>query len=118
MKSESSPSKAKKKGAIKTAPTKVAGISPRTPKPALRVPPILLEGDAPPAPPVSGPGHRYALGPTSVSPTATKGAEAAELPESYGTERLHLTARDPNWLYAHWDLSREQLKRYNSLSTH
>jgi hypothetical protein len=42
--------------------------------------------------------------------------EAAELPEAYRTQRLLLTARDPHWLYAHWDLTREQLKRYNSRS--
>ncbi len=86
--------------------------------PKLKIPPILLEGDAPPAPAVSGPGQRYALGPT---PPATPGAApaistGAELPESYGTRQLFLAARDPHWLYAHWDFSREQLKKYNALS--
>ena len=38
------------------------------------------------------------------------------LPESYGTKKLLLTARDPHWLYAHWDLSNEQLRKLNSLS--
>src|SRR5688572_17848226 len=33
-------------------------------KRAIKVPPILLEGDAPLTPAVSGPGQRYALGPT------------------------------------------------------
>jgi hypothetical protein len=42
--------------------------------------------------------------------------ETADLPEAYGTQRLLVTARDPHWLYAHWDLTREQLKRYNSRS--
>jgi hypothetical protein len=46
------------------------------------------------------------------------GVEAQELPEAYGTQRLLLTARDPHWLYAHWDLTREQLRRYNSRSIH
>jgi hypothetical protein len=27
-----------------------------------------------------------------------------------------LTARDPHWLYAHWDMTREQLQKYNKLS--
>ncbi len=39
-----------------------------------------------------------------------------ELPEGYGTERLFLTARDPQWLYAHWDLTREQQRHYNACS--
>jgi hypothetical protein len=45
-----------------------------------------------------------------------RGPELAELPESYGTQRLLLTARDPRWLYAHWDFSLEQLRRYNARS--
>jgi hypothetical protein len=82
--------------------------------PPLKIPPILLEGDAPPAPAVSGPGQRYALGP---SPAAAPAAPAGgELPESYGTQQLFLAARDPHWLYAYWDFSREQLKKYNVLS--
>jgi uncharacterized protein len=80
----------------------------------LKIPPILLEGDAPPAPTVSGPGRRYALGPTPA--TAPAVSSGAELPESYGTQQLFLAARDPHWLYAHWDYSREQLKKYNALS--
>ena len=80
----------------------------------LKIPPILLEGDAPPAPVLSGPGRRYALGPTSAAaPAASAGAE---LPQSYGTRQLFLAARDPHWLYAHWDFSREQLRKYNALS--
>src|SRR5437016_13877928 len=31
----------------------------------IKLPPILLEGDEPTAPSVSGPGQRYALGPTA-----------------------------------------------------
>ncbi len=31
-------------------------------KSILKIPPLLLEGDASPPPPVSGPGQRYALG--------------------------------------------------------
>ena len=77
------------------------------------VPPILLEGDQPAAPPLGGPGQRYALGP--VPPASPAGGEAGlELPDAYGTQRLLLTARDPLWLYAHWDLTREQLRGYNA----
>ncbi len=82
---------------------------------ALEIPPILLEGDEPSRSTASGPGERYALGPLPAG--GPEGSiEAAELPEAYGTQRLLLTARDPHWLYAHWDLTREQLKRYNSRS--
>ena len=35
-----------------------------------------------------------------------------DLPESYGTERLYLTARDPRWLYAYWDMSGQQMARH------
>jgi hypothetical protein len=82
--------------------------------PELKIPPILLEGDEPPAPSASGPGQRYALGQTPAAAPAVQAS--AELPESYGTQQLFLAARDPHWLYAHWDFSREQLKKYNALA--
>jgi uncharacterized protein len=78
-----------------------------------KIPPILLEGDKPESAPVSGPGHRYALGPTApVEKLQTEG----ELPESYGTGTIMLTARDPHWLYTHWDLTDDQQRRYNAFS--
>ena len=80
----------------------------------VELPPLLLQGDAPPPPPVSGPGEKYALGPTP--PAQDFGSDGGELPEAYGTKRLFLTARDPHWLYAHWDLTREQQARYNRQS--
>jgi uncharacterized protein len=80
----------------------------------LEVPSILLEGDAPSAPPKpSGPGERYARPAGTPKPTPP----GQELPAAYGTTRLLLAARDPHWLYAHWDLTREQLKDYNARST-
>jgi hypothetical protein len=80
----------------------------------IEVPSILLEGDQPPAPPVSGPGQKYALG---LAPLTQYFETAeAELPEAYGTRRLFLAARDPHWLYAHWDLTREQQLRCNARS--
>lgn len=84
-------------------------------KPLPKIPAILLEGDEPSPPPVSGPGERYALGPVPPG-LPEQSPELADLPEAYGTQQLLLTARDPHWLYAHWDLTREQLKRYNSRS--
>ncbi|HLX71992.1 MAG TPA: DUF4912 domain-containing protein [Verrucomicrobiae bacterium] len=78
-----------------------------------KIPTILFEGDKPEAAPVSGPGQRYALGPGApVEKLKTEG----ELPESYETGEMLLTARDPHWLYAHWDLSDDQQRRYNAFS--
>ena len=78
-----------------------------------KIPSILLEGDKPAASPVSGPGERYALGPTApVEKLQTEG----ELPATYATGEVLLTARDPHWLYTHWDLSDDQQRRYNAFS--
>src|SRR6266498_153699 len=82
----------------------------------LKVPPILLEGDEPSALPVSGPGQRYALGPTPPPEHAGTTGESGDLPEAYGTKKLLLAARDPHWLYAHWDFTRAQLTEYNRRS--
>jgi hypothetical protein len=90
-----------------------AGPAPKTSR--LKIPPILLEGDDAPPPAAGGPGQRYALGPTP--PAARAAAAESPLPEAYGTQQLFLTARDPHWLYAHWDMTAAQLKKYNSLST-
>jgi hypothetical protein len=109
-----SPAKPAKSAAAPAAASAVPSPAPKS-KPAPKIPSILLEGDEPARPPASGPGERFALG--GAPSSAPEGAvEAAELPEAYGTQRLLLTARDPHWLYAHWDLTREQLKRYNSRS--
>src|SRR4051812_9672432 len=75
-----------------------------------KVPAILREGDRPSAPAPSGPGERYALGAATTEP------DSGDLPEAYGTRRLLLTARDPHWLYAHWDFTSEQLRQVNSAS--
>jgi hypothetical protein len=80
----------------------------------IAIPAILLEGDHPAPPTASGPGEKFALGPTP--PEQHFEPESAELPESYGTKQLHLTARDPHWLYANWDLTREQQLRCNQQS--
>lgn len=85
-------------------------------QPKLEIPPILLAGDIAAQAGVSGPGQRYALGPTTPPAHAGPVEERGELPESYGTARLWLTARDPQWLYAHWDLSAAQQRDYNAAS--
>jgi hypothetical protein len=89
-------------------------ISGTTRRKKIQVPAILLEGDRPSVPPVSGPGQKYALGP--VPPEQQFETTEAELPEGYGTRQLFLTARDPHWLYAHWDLTRDQQVRCNARS--
>ena len=75
---------------------------------------MLLEGDQAAPAPASGPGRRYVLGPTP--PPASLAPAGAELPESYGTRQLFLAARDPRWLYAHWDFTAAQIKEFNALS--
>lgn len=103
--SSGAPAKPKQKAVLRT-------IVPA--KAPLKLPAILFEGDAPAASQLGGPGEKFALGPTP--PAQTFAAGTAVLPEGYGTKKLFLTARDPHWLYAHWDLTREQLSRYNHQS--
>jgi uncharacterized protein len=101
-------------------PRRVAKPKRATTRPArgrrqkIEVPPLLLEGDQPAPPPASGPGRKYALGP--VPPSQRFETAEAELPEAYGTKKLFLTARDPHWLYAHWDLTRAQQLQFNARS--
>src|ERR1017187_115784 len=80
----------------------------------LRIPQILLQGDEPFSPPMTGLGQKYALGPTA--PASQPEPDEAALPEAYGTGKMLLAARDPHWLYAHWDFTQEQQRRYNALS--
>ena len=76
-------------------------------KPALKIPPILLEGDEPAPLVASGPGQKF-VSADVASPSADT---VSELPAGYGTGRLLLVARDPHSLYAAWDPSPEQAKR-------
>jgi hypothetical protein len=106
----------------KTLPARAGKTAPKILKPrraparrkAIEVPPILLEDDQSAPPPVSGPGEKFSLGPTPPAPHFE--TAEAELPEAYGTRKLSLTARDPHWLYAHWDLTREQQAKLNAKS--
>ncbi|MCL4176776.1 MAG: hypothetical protein KJ072_03390 [Verrucomicrobia bacterium] len=105
---------ASRKRAAAGQPSNREAAAPPTARPArklpLTVPPLLLEGDQPAEPQRSGPGVRYALGPQPPSARFGPGSGAEELPAAYGTRRLLLVARDPHWLYAHWDLTDSQLK--------
>jgi uncharacterized protein len=101
------------------APRVTPSLAPRvlpspTPRRPLKIPPILLEGDASTPVKTSGPGSRYVLGPAPAA--ATIKPAGAELPESYGSRQLLLAARDPRWLYAHWDFTSEQLRACNAAS--
>lgn len=111
---EESKAPAVAKAASKPTKAKPSSPEPKSPThPA--IPSILLEGDEPTNKSrLGGPGERFARGPLPSVPETSP--EREELPESYGTQKLILTARDPHWLYAHWDLSQEQLRRYNSRS--
>ena len=80
----------------------------------IEIPPILLEGDSSTPPEISGPGEKFSLGPTP--PVQNFPTAESELPESYGTKKLFVTARDPHWLYTHWDLTREQQSKLNTKS--
>jgi hypothetical protein len=128
---------AKPTGPVKTAPPGVVsepGSAPEAPgelktkvavspivghphprRKTIEVPAILTETDAPATPALTGPGEKYSLGPT---PAATSDeAPEGELPEAYGTKKLFLTARDPHWLYAHWDLTVQQQHDFNAESS-
>jgi uncharacterized protein len=85
----------------------------KVPKKRIEAPPILLEGDRPAPPPASGPGQKYVLG---AWPVSQKAEPEPELPEAYGTKKLFLTARDPHWLYANWDLTHDQQSKLNARS--
>jgi len=114
--------KQSKQRASKSVVPPSGGPRPKTPKPETRnpklsapeLPEILFEGDRPGVP-ASGPGKRYALGATAPQ---EQFIESGELPEAYGTQQVLVTARDPHWLYVHWDLSREQIREYNAQSIH
>ena len=97
----------------KAAATPIPKPKRKTPE----IPPVLLEGDQPAPLAGSGPGSRYVLGPKS-SAALNAPNSLGELPESYGTQRVLAAARDPHWLYVSWDLSKEQLRKYNEQSIH
>jgi hypothetical protein len=112
---KASNAKRPRKAAAKSVKPRAASAG-RKAKPAsrldlLHIPPILLEREGTPEITPGGPGQRYDLGhiPAAAVPEA-------QLPEAYGTRQLFLAARDPHWLYAHWDFNREQLKASNALS--
>lgn len=81
---------------------------------SLEIPALLLEGDHAPGVQPGGPGARYALGVTA--PSAAIPADEPDLPAFYGTKKIWLVPRDPQWLYAHWDFDEAQQREYNQLA--
>jgi uncharacterized protein len=79
-----------------------------------RIPQILFEGDEPTIPAGKGPAQKFELGDAGRAKSVQQ--PESKLPESYGTGRLMVTARDPHTLFAHWDLTNQQQQHYNSLS--
>ncbi len=69
------------------------------------IPPILLECDDAFTNAVCEDAQKFSLG--CCAPAEALETEG-ELPAAYGTQKLLLTARDPNWLCAHWDMTHEQ----------
>lgn len=108
------PKVARKVPARRVASGRRSAVARKRPSREPAVPAILLEGDRPPAPVVSGPGERYVLGPTP--PPEPPPTPAEELPEAYGTKSLFLVARDPEWLFAQWDFTRAQQRQANARS--
>ena len=85
----------------------------RTPKGAQapQTPDPSANGAATPADELSA--HKFDVSPAPPPPRQVFHEEhLGELPEAYGTGRLFLTARDPHWLYAYWDLNWQQMADY------
>ena len=98
------PTKTSIRGVLKkvTSRKKKAGPSPVS-SPRLRESPLPVDQSA----------HKFVLQPFTPSapqPETPAFEFLGELPESYGTRRLFLAARDPRWLYAYWDFSWQQLR--------
>ena len=98
---------ARAKPATKHTPTLTKKVSPRASKkkvslPRLRQTPIPID-------PASHPFTLPSFLSKPVVPYVPEFESLGELPESYGTRRLFLTARDPQTLFAYWDFTRDQL---------
>ena len=92
-----------KNGAPKKGPAKKSAVASTSSPPRLRESPLPVDQSA----------HKFVLQPFTPSapePELPAYEYLGELPESYGTRRLFLAARDPRWLYAYWDFSWQQLR--------
>ena len=93
-------------------PTRTAKSKGEMPEPPAKE----AEPVSPPADELSA--HKFDVAPARPSPKQVFVEEhLGELPEAYGTGRLFLTARDPHWLFAYWDLSWQQMADYRGQSS-
>jgi hypothetical protein len=81
-------------------PEALSGMS--SPAPRLRMEPLPIDTSA----------HKFDINPAGAPVEFELPAYEylGELPEAYGTRKLFLVPRDPHWLYAYWDLTREQFQ--------
>jgi len=102
----------------------------------LKIPALLLEGDgSSPSPGIKAgqnpnaelrpgalpvrtdpPQPRPSLAAAPAASAEQPKSESADLPETYGTGKLLLVARDPHCLYTHWDISPEEQRQHNQLA--
>jgi uncharacterized protein len=62
--------------------------------------------------------HKFEVTPKPPPPRQVFVEEhLGELPEAYGSGRLFITARDPHWLFAYWDLNWQQMADYRGQSS-
>lgn len=62
--------------------------------------------------------HKFEVSPPQPAPKQVFFEDhLGELPDAYGTGRLFLTARDPHWLFAYWDLTWQQMADYRGQSS-
>jgi len=101
------------------ARTKSERAAARKAAPALRKSPRFPEARAndpslsgrPVVPAVDPEAYKFVLTPPPMALHEVPAYEyLGELPESYGTRKLYLVARDPYFLFAYWDLSGDQFR--------
>lgn len=89
--------------------------APRPRKPPVSIPPLLLERDEPEAPPPGKPAAPAPSHAAALNRSRNPAESDTSTPRSSPPE-LFVAARDPQWLYAHWDLSDDQVRHYNALA--
>ena len=73
---------------------------------------------APPAAVTELSAHKFEVAPAKQQPKQVFIEEnLGELPDSYGTGRLFLAARDPHWVFAYWDFTGAQLADFRRRSS-
>jgi len=104
---------AKKSAASKTAKKKTAKKAAKK-KPVKKTAGSVakkLMPQAAPAPSSSSLPHAK-VEPPPQAPLGDPHADTRPLPEQYGHTRLTVLARDPEWLFAYWEITEEDARRY------